>query len=46
MSTKPFSKTRIMKAKAKKILLCPVSLIAIALKGLAAPGEALKNNVL
>ena len=43
MSTKPPSKFRIMKAKAKKTPLCPVSLIAIKLKGLAAPGEALKN---
>ena len=32
-----------MRAKAKKTPLCPVSLIAIELKGLAAPGEALKN---
>ena len=32
---------RIMRAKAKP--MCPVSLIAIELKGLAAPGEALKN---
>ena len=34
-----------MRAKAKKapMTLCSVSLIAIELKGLAAPGEALKN---
>ena len=43
MSTKPSSKSRMMRAKAKKTPLCPVSLIAIELKGLAAPGEALKN---
>ena len=43
MSTKPPSKSRIMRAKAKKTPLCPVSLIAIELEGLAAPGEALKN---
>ena len=46
MSAKPSSKSRVMKAKAKKTPLCPVSLIAIELKGLAAPGEALKNNSL
>ena len=34
---------RIMRAKAKKTPMCSVSLIAIELKGLAAPGEALKN---
>ena len=34
---------RIMRAKAKKAPMCSVSLIAIELKGLAAPGEALKN---
>ena len=33
-----------MRAKAKKAPMCSVSLIAIELKGLAAPGEALKNN--
>ena len=33
---------RITKAKAKKTRMCPVSFIAIELKGLAAPGEALK----
>ena len=43
MSTKPSSKSRIMRAKAKKTLLCPESLLATVLKGLAAPGEALKN---
>ena len=32
-----------MRAKAKKTPMCSVSLIAIELKGLAAPGEALKN---
>ena len=32
-----------MKAKAKKTLMCSVMLIAIKLKGLAAPGEALKK---
>ena len=32
-----------MKAKAKKTPMCSVMLIAIKLKGLAAPGEALKN---
>ena len=31
-----------MRAKAKKTPMCSVSLIAIELKGLAAPGEALK----
>ena len=35
---------RIMRAKAKKAPMCSVSLIAIELKGLAAPGEALKNQ--
>ena len=34
---------RIMRAKAKKTPMCSASLIAIKLKGLAAPGEALKN---
>ena len=34
-----------MRAKAKKTPMCSVSLIAIELKGLAAPGEALKNNM-
>ena len=34
---------RIMRAKSKKTPMCSVSLIAIELKGLAAPGEALKN---
>ena len=43
MSTKPSSKSRVMKTKVKKTSLCPVSLIAIKLKGLAAPGEALQN---
>ena len=33
---------RIMRAKAKKAPMCSVSLIAIELKRLAAPGEALK----
>ena len=33
-----------MRAKAEKTPMCSVSLIAIELKGLAAPGEALKNN--
>ena len=46
MSTKPLSKSRIMRAKAKKTTLCPVSLLAIELKGLAAPGEALKNFIM
>ena len=36
---------RIMRAKAKKTPMCSVSLIAIELKGLAAPGEALKINI-
>ena len=31
-----------MRAKARKSPMCSVSLIAIKLKGLAAPGEALK----
>ena len=31
-----------MRAKAKKAPVCSVSLLAIELKGLAAPGEALK----
>ena len=35
-----------MRAKAKKAPMCSVSLIAIKLKGVAAPGEALKNIVL
>ena len=34
---------RIMRAKADEGIMCAVSLIAIELKGLAAPGEALKN---
>ena len=34
---------RIMRAKAKKTPMCSVSLIPMKLKGLAAPGEALKN---
>ena len=45
MSTKhpPSCKvSRIMRAKAKKTPTCSVSLIAIELEGLAAPGEALK----
>ena len=33
---------RIMRAKAKKAPMCSVSLIAIELKGLAAPGKALE----
>ena len=33
---------RMVRAKAKKTPMCSVSLIAIKLKGLAAPGEALK----
>ena len=37
---------RIMRAKAKKAPMCSVSLLAIELKGLAAPGEALKNMML
>ena len=32
-----------MRAKAKKTPMCSVSLLAIELKGLAAPGEALNN---
>ena len=32
-----------MRAKPKKAPMCSVSLLAIDLKGLAAPGEALKN---
>ena len=36
---------RIMRTKAKKTPMCSVSLIATELKGLAAPDEALKNNV-
>ena len=36
---------RIIRTKAKETPVCSVSLIAIELKGLAAPGEALKNNV-
>ena len=43
LSPKPLSKSRIMRGKAEKTPLCPVSLIAMKLKGLAAPGEALKN---
>ena len=35
---------KIMRTKAKKAPMCSVSLIAIKLKGLAAPGEALKNT--
>ena len=46
MPPQPPSKSRIMRGKAKKTPLCPVSLIAIKLKGLAAPGEALKNILL
>ena len=45
MSTNPLSShkvPRIMRAKAKKTPMCSVSLIAIELKGLAAPAEALK----
>ena len=42
MSTKPHSKSRIMRAEAKKTPMCSINLIAIELKGLAAPGEALK----
>ena len=34
-----------MRAKAKKTPMSSVSLIAIELKGLAAPGEALKNII-
>ena len=34
---------RIMRAKAKKTPMYSESLIVIELKGLAAPGEALKN---
>ena len=34
-----------MRAKAKKAPMCSVSLLAIELKGLAAPGEALKNLI-
>ena len=30
--------------RAKKAPMCSVRLLAIKLKGLAAPGEALKNN--
>ena len=37
---------RITRAKAKKTPMYSVSLIAIELKGLAAPGEALKNKTL
>ena len=47
MSTNPLSShkvPRIMRAKAKKTPMCSASLIAIKLKGLAAPGEALKNK--
>ena len=36
---------RIMGAKAKRAPVCSENLIAIKLKGLAAPGEALKNNL-
>ena len=35
-----------MRAEAKKAPMCSVSLIAIELKGLAALGEALKNNIM
>ena len=35
-----------MRTKAKKTPMCSVSLIAIELKGLVAPGEALKNKPL
>ena len=31
--------------RAKKAPMCSVRLLGIKLKGLAAPGEALKNNV-
>ena len=34
---------RVMRAKAKKAPMRSVSLLAIELKGLATPGEALKN---
>ena len=34
---------RIIPGKAKKATICSMNLIAIELKGLAAPGEALKN---
>ena len=37
--------SRTIRTKAKKAPMCSVSLIAIELKGLAAPGEALKNNL-
>ena len=43
MSPQPPSKSRIIRGKAKKTPLCPVSLIALELKGLAAPGGNLKN---
>ena len=36
---------KIMRTKAKKAPMCSVSLIAVELKGLAAPGEALKNII-
>ena len=36
---------RIMRAKAKKTPMCSASLTAIKLKGLAAPGEALKSTL-
>ena len=36
---------RIIKAKAKNARMCSESLIAIELKGLAAPGEALRIHV-
>ena len=36
---------KIMRTKAKKAPMCSVSLIAIELKGLAAPGKAQKNNL-
>ena len=35
-----------MRAKANKTPMCSVSLIAIELKGLAAPGEALKIQII
>ena len=35
---------RIIRAKAEKTPMCSVSLVAMELKGLAAPGEALKNK--
>ena len=47
MPTKPLPShkvTSIVRANVKKAPMCSVNLIAIELKGLAAPGEALKNN--